>query len=42
VFREGLIAAAGIERPDHRPSLVHFAREVTVEIFGLQDKGAAG
>ena len=41
VFREGLVSAAGIERPDERPKLVHFAREVTVEIFALQDKGAS-
>ena len=41
VFREGLVAAAGITRPDTRPSLVHFAREVSVEIFALDDRGAA-
>jgi hypothetical protein len=38
---ETLIAAAGITPPDGPPPLVHFAREVNVEIFGLRDLGAA-
>lgn len=42
VSRETLIAAAGIERPGEAASLVHFARAVEVEIFGLQDAGTAG
>jgi hypothetical protein len=41
VQREGLVAAAGIERPDDPPTLVHFAREVNVEIFALRDVGPA-
>ena len=41
VLREGLVAAAGIERPDEPPPLVHFAREVNVEIFALRDVGPA-
>jgi uncharacterized protein YqjF (DUF2071 family) len=41
VLREGLVAAAGIERPEEPPPLVHFAREVNVEIFALRDVGAA-
>ena len=39
--REGLIAAAGIDRPDEPPAHVHFAREVNVEIFALRDVGPA-
>jgi len=41
VLREELVAAAGIERPDGPPPLVHFAREVDVEIFALHDVGAS-
>ena len=41
VLREGLVAAAGIARPDRPPPLVHFAREVNVEIFALRDVGPA-
>jgi uncharacterized protein YqjF (DUF2071 family) len=37
--REGLVAAAGIERSHTPPPLVHFAREVNVEIFSLEDVG---
>ena len=40
LMREGLIAAAGIARPDEPPAHVHFAREVNVEIFSLIDAGA--
>ena len=32
---ESLVAAAGIARPEGPPPLVHFAKEVNVEIFGL-------
>ena len=39
--REDLVAAASITRPDTPPPLVHFAREVNVEIFGLIDVGGA-
>lgn len=39
--REGLVAAAGIERPEGPPPLTHFAREVSVEIFALRDVGPA-
>ncbi len=39
--REGLIAAAGIARPDEPPVHVHFAREVQVEIFAPRDVGCA-
>jgi uncharacterized protein YqjF (DUF2071 family) len=42
VLREGLVAAAGIERPEGPPPLVHFACEVNVEIFALRDTGPAG
>jgi uncharacterized protein DUF2071 len=42
VLREGLVAAAGIERPEGPPPLVHLAREVGVEIFALRDVGSAG
>jgi uncharacterized protein YqjF (DUF2071 family) len=38
--RETLLAAAGIARP--APPLVHFAREVNVEIFGLDEIGSSG
>jgi uncharacterized protein len=41
VMVEGLAAAAGIERPEGQPPLVHFAREVNVEIFALRDMGPA-
>jgi len=40
-LRESLLAAAGIPRPDGPPPLVHFAREVRVEIFRLREVGAA-
>jgi uncharacterized protein YqjF (DUF2071 family) len=40
LMREGLIAAAGIARPDEPPAHGHFAREVNVEIFALRDVGA--
>ena len=40
-LRETLVAAAGIARPDGPPPLVHFAREVNVEIFGLREVVAA-
>jgi uncharacterized protein YqjF (DUF2071 family) len=42
VMVEGLVAAAGIARPEGQPPLVHFAREVQVEIFALRDVGPAG
>lgn len=42
LLSEGLVSAAGIERPDEPPPLVHFAREVNVEIFALHDVGSAG
>jgi uncharacterized protein YqjF (DUF2071 family) len=42
ILREGVVAAAGIERPEGPPPLVHFAREVNVEIFALRDVGVAG
>lgn len=38
--RESLIAAAGILRPETLPPLVHFAREVRVQIFPLERVGA--
>lgn len=34
---ESLVAAAGIARPDGPPPLMHFAREVNVEIFALRE-----
>ena len=39
--RETLVAAAQIARPDTPPPLVHFAREVNVEIFGLDEIGTS-
>jgi hypothetical protein len=39
---ETLVAAAGITRPDGPPPLVHFAREVNVEIFALQEMKTSG
>jgi len=42
VMVEGLVAAAGIERPEGQPPLAHFAREVNVEIFALRDVGPSG
>jgi hypothetical protein len=36
-LRENLIAAAGITRPDTPPPLVHYASEVQVDIYGLED-----
>jgi uncharacterized protein len=39
VMVEGLVDAAGIERPEGQPPLAHFAREVNVEIFALRDVG---
>lgn len=41
VMVEGLVAAAGIERPEGQPPRAHFAREVNVEIFALRDVGGA-
>lgn len=41
VMVEGLVAAAGIARPEGQPPLAHFARQVNVEIFALRDVGAA-
>ena len=42
VMVEGLVAAAGIVRPEGQPPLAHFAREVSVEIFALRDVGPSG
>lgn len=42
LLSESLVSAAGIERPDEPPPLVHFAREVNVEIFALHDVGSVG
>ena len=42
VMVEGLMAAAGIARPEGQPPLAHFAREVNVEIFALRDVGPSG
>lgn len=39
---ETLIAAAGMTPPEGPPPLMHFAREVNVDIFALRDLGAAG
>jgi uncharacterized protein YqjF (DUF2071 family) len=41
-LRHETLAAADVARPDTPPPLVHFAREVDVEIFGLDEIGDVG